>query len=478
MVVSDLFLFPEVLDLWKHQQRRRVDMSRHERFRYGSLAELNEDISRLGLEIPVSSNLAVLGLPIAVGNKTIPNRLAINPMEGCDGTPDGRPGDLTRRRYSRFGKGGAGLLWFEATAVVNGGRANPRQLQINDGTKDDLAAMLRESLEAAHGAGHGRPYTVLQLTHSGRYSRPGASGPEPVIAAPDPFLDARFSRVHVISDEELEELEEKFVVAAELAAGAGFDAVDIKACHGYLLAELLSARTREGLYGGSFENRTRALCNIVDKIGRRLGDKITVAVRLGVYEQMEYPYGWGTDKDDYHKPDYTEPARLVRLLWEKGARLFGISVGNPYYNPHLTRPYDRGGYIPPVHPLEGVSLLLGAAKAMQEAVPDGVVMGAGLSWLRKFSPHVAAGCIEKGWMKLAGFGRQAIAYPEFAADILKTGALDARRTCLTCGQCTTIMRDGGCAGCVPRDARVYLPIYRKGREGKPPLEAGVMAEHL
>jgi 2,4-dienoyl-CoA reductase-like NADH-dependent reductase (Old Yellow Enzyme family) len=398
-------------------------------------------------------------------------------MEGCDGTPDGRPSDLTRRRYKRFGKGGAGLVWYEATAVVNEGRANPRQLQINKETKDDLATSLREMHEAASTAGHSRPYTVVQLTHSGRWSRPG-SAPAPIVAVRNPILDPRLPEVHVITDKELEQLEEKFVEAAEMAAEVGFDAVDVKACHGYLFAELLTAHTREGQYGGSFENRTRTLCNIVDKIRKRLGDKITLAVRLGAYDQMPHPYGWGADKEDYHKPDYTEPARLVKLLWEKGVKLFNITMGNPYYNPHLTRPYDKGGYIPPMHPLEGVNLLLGAGKAMQAAVPDAVIMGVGFSWLRNFSPNVAAGFIDKGWLKLAGFGRQAIAHPDFAADILKQGTFDTRSTCLACSQCTTIMRDGGCTGCVPRDSKVYMPIYKKGREGKPSVETGVVAEHL
>ena len=452
-------------------------MAPHHRFLYKSLDELREDMTRMGLDIPVSSDVAVLFRPIAIGNKTVSNRLAINPMEGCDGTPEGKPSDLTRRRYRRFGKGGAGLVWYEATAVVNEGRANPRQLQINKETWADVAATLRELLEAAEAAGHGRPYSVLQLTHSGRYSRPG-SAPAPIVAVPNPFLDARLQGVRVISDEELEELEERFVSAAEMAVEAGFDAVDIKACHGYLLAELLSAHTREGRYGGSFENRTRALCSIVDKIRDKLGDKIAVAVRLGAYEQLPHPYAWGADKDDYHRPDYTEPAALVKLLWDRGVRLFGISVGNPYYNPHLTRPYDKGGYIPPMHPLEGVRLLLGAAKAMQAAVPEAVIMGAGLSWLRQFSPNVAAGCVEQGWLKLAGFGRQAIAYPGFAADLLKTGVLDPKKTCRACSQCTTIMRDGGCAGCVARDKEVYGPIYRKGREGKPAAQAARPAEHL
>src|SRR5208283_4643937 len=130
-------------------------MAQHDRFHYKSLDELKEDMTRMGLDMPVSANVAVLSRPINIGNKTVPNRLAINPMEGCDGTPEGKPSDLTRRRYKLFGKGGAGLVWYEATAVVNEGRANPRQLQINKETSADVAATLKELREAAKAAGHG-----------------------------------------------------------------------------------------------------------------------------------------------------------------------------------------------------------------------------------------------------------------------------------------------------------------------------------
>jgi 2,4-dienoyl-CoA reductase-like NADH-dependent reductase (Old Yellow Enzyme family) len=452
-------------------------MTQHVRFHYKQLDELKEDIARLGLDLPVSSDLSILSKPISLGGKVIPNRLAINPMEGCDGEADGRPGELTRRRYRRFGGGGAGLVWYEATAVVNEGRANPRQLYINDKTKHDFATSLGELHKAASDAGNSRPYSVIQLTHSGRYSKPG-SVMERIVAEANPFLDTNPPQMRIVSDEELEQLEDKYVDAAEMAVEAGFDAIDIKACHTYLLSELLSARTREGRYGGSFENRIRALCNIVDKVKNKVGDRITLAVRLGTYNQMAYPYSWGADRDDYHKTDYTEPIELIKILWKKGVKLFGISLGNPYYAPHLTRPYNQGNYIPPVHPLEGVQLLLSSAKAMQNAVPEAVIMNAGISWLRQFAPNVAAGCIEQGWMKLAGFGRQAIAYPSFANDIVKTGILDPRNTCESCGNCTTIMRDGGCTGCVIRDKEVYAPIYKKGREGKPPATSNkVVAEH-
>lgn len=448
----------------------------HAKFQYQNLEELRQDIAERGYSIPLAASVEVLKQPLAIGSKKIPNRLSILPMEGCDGTRDGKPDELTFRRYQRFARGGAGLLWFEATAVVHEGRANPRQLQINDVTKQSLQAMLNESLQAAAQAGHERPFTILQLTHSGRNSRPDGF-PKQVIAAHAAHLEDKLVEgYHTITDQELAELEDTYVHAAELAAEAGFDAVDIKSSHGYLLAELLMAHNREGIYGGSFANRTRLLCNIIDKIKQKVGAKLILAVRLGAYDSV--PGGWGADKEDYRKPDLTEPVKLIQILRDKGVTLFNISAGNPYYNPHVTRPYDTGSYLPPTHPLEHVNILLNAARVMQEAVPDAIVMGSGLTWLRQYAPYVAAGCIEAGWMKLAGFGRQAFAYPDFAQDIVTTGALDTSKLCLACSKCTAIMRDGGRSGCVPRDAQVYAPIYRKGREGKPPYESDLVAEHV
>lgn len=448
----------------------------HAKFDYQSLQELQQDIEKRGLAIPIAATVELLGQPITIGSKTIPNRLSILPMEGCDGTADGKPDELTVRRYNRFAQGGAGLLWFEATAVVHEGRANPRQLQINEVTKDSLKAMLEEALLAAKAAGHKQPFTILQLTHSGRNSRPDGS-PRQVIATRAAHLEDKLVEgYHMITDQELKELEDTYVHAAEMAAEAGFDAVDIKSSHGYLLAELLMAHTRKGIYGGSFENRTRLLCNIVEKIKSKVGDKLILAVRLGAYDSV--PGGWGTDEKDYRKPDLTEPVKLIKILNSKGVALFNISAGNPYYNPHVTRPYDAGSYLPPTHPLEQVSTLLNATKVLQAAVPDAIVMGSGFTWLRQYAPYVAAGCIKAGWMKLAGFGRQAFAYPDFAKDILTTGKLDTGKLCLACSKCTAIMRDGGRSGCVPRDAQVYVPIYRQGREGKLPYESDHVAEHV
>ncbi len=455
-------------------------MGVHEKFQLKTLKDLSNRIKALKVHIPVSEDIDVLKQPVRLRDKIIPNSMAVQPMEGCDGTPAGEPDELTFRRYRRFASGGAGLIWIEATAVVHDGRANPRQLYLCRRNKDGFARLLDTIMEAAKaqfGPDH-RPYTVVQLTHSGRYSKPEGK-PAPIIAATNPYLDPYLSGGYsVISDEQLEELEDRFVEAAELASEIGFDAVDIKSCHRYLNSELLSAFTREGNYGGSFDNRTRFLVNIVDKIKQRLGDAIDVTLRLNVYDAIPYPYGWGVDKDDYRKPDLSEPIQLVKILHNKGVKMVNITCGNPYYNPHVNRPYDSGPYIPPEHPLEGVARMLGVAKAIQDNVPDMAVLSSGLTWLRHLSPHVAAGGIKEGWFRIAGFGRMAFAYPDFARDLLEKGALNEKKCCIACGKCSEIMRDGGKAGCVIRDAKIYAPIYRAGREGKPPIQSDRLAEHV
>ncbi len=455
-------------------------MSEHKRFSYNSLDEIKQDIERLGIQIPISEDLVVLKRSVAIGDTYIPNSLGVHPMEGCDGTADGKPDELTFRRYGRYAKGGAGLLWFEATAVVEEGKANSRQLYIIEDNKDEFKRLLDHTMTAAReefGQDY-RPYTVVQLTHSGRYSKP-MDKPAPIIATQNPYLGRNLPEDYpVITDEELESLEDKFVEAALLAKEIGFDAVDIKCCHGYLSSELLSAFTRPGKYGGSFENRTRFLLNIVDKVKEEVGDGLDITLRLNAYDAVPYPYGWGVDKEDFLKPDLSEPIKLVKMLYQRGIRLINISIGNPYYNPHVGRPYDIGYYIPPEHQLEGTARMLGIIRQIQESVPDMAVMSTGFSWLRDFAPYIAAGGIKEGWFTIAGFGRQSLAYPDFPKDIIENNAMDRKKCCIACSKCSEIMRYGGKAGCVVKDAKVYAPIYNQCRKGKPAIDRNRIAHHI
>lgn len=448
-------------------------MAGHEKFNFRSLEELRARTEALGLSIQLEEDLSPLRQPVAIGDLRTPNALGIHPMEGCDGTAEGSPGELTIRRYERFAAGGAGLLWFEATAVVPEGRANPRQLWIHERNVGEFAALVKrvQQIGREQFGPDREPVRILQLTHSGRYSRP-VDNPAPVIAFHHPVLDPRGGLTEeypTITDGQLEALEDRYVVAAKLAREAGFHGVDVKSTHGYLVAELLAAHTRQGRYGGSFENRTRFLLNVVEKVRSAVPD-LLLAVRLLACDGMQYPYSWGMSRETPGKEDMEEPIRLVKLLHQKGVRLLNSTAGNPYYNAHVTRPFDQNIVGAPTepdeHPLEGVDRLFRTSRAIQQAVPEMVVMNTGYSWLRQFFPYAAAANVRNGWTRIAGLGRQAFAYPNFARDLLEKGSLDVRKVCTACSKCTQLMRDRGVAGCVTRDAAVYLPLYRKYSQHK------------
>lgn len=455
-------------------------MEPHRRFKFASIDDMRAELEKMEIYIPLLDEPGILQQPLRIGKNIIPNRMVVHPMEGCDGDAQGRPAELTRRRYVRFAEGGAGLVWFEATAIVAEGRANPRQLLITKDTLKDLRTLLQEALNAAvnKNGSDRKPYTVIQLTHSGRYSRP-TSKPQPIIAVTNPYLDEKIpAQKHIITDAELEKLEDQYVEAALMAAEIGFDAIDIKSCHRYLISELLGAHTREGAYGGSFENRTRFLLNIIAKIRKKLSDEIDVTVRLNAYDGMPYPYGWGVDPQDDRKADLSEPIRLVKLMRDMGVKLMNISGGNPYYNPHINRPWDFGPYVPRENQLYGVERMLKNARDIQKAVPEIAIIATGFSWLREFGPTCAAGGIHEGWFQLAGFGRQSFAYPDFAADIIATGTLQRKKCCIACGKCSEMMRLDGVTGCVIHDAEVYRPIYKKLKQGKPSLVGKEIADHV
>jgi 2,4-dienoyl-CoA reductase-like NADH-dependent reductase (Old Yellow Enzyme family) len=285
-----------------------------------------------------------------------------------------------------------------------------------------------------------------------------------VIAVHEPELDNRAGvdpGKPVITDAELRVLEDEFVAAARLASQAGFDAVDIKACHRYLISELLGAHDRPGEYGGSYENRTRWLKNVITKIkDAKIGIEITT--RLNAYDAIPYPYGWGCDSEG--GIDLTEPKRLVRELAGLGLTMINITIATPYLKPHISRPYDqpgRNGYPQPEHPIIGIARILNVVKEMQKAVPDCVIVGTGFSWLRQFAPYVAAGMVKEGWASICGFGRGGFAYPDFANDIFTAGEMSPRKVCISCSKCSELKGAARLTGCVVRDSKVYAPIYQK-----------------
>ncbi len=433
-------------------------------FRYQTLETLEEKIKNDKLNLPISHHLDILKNRVQVDGYELSNGIAIQPMEGCDGNADGSPGELTIRRYKRFAEGGAGLLWFEAVAVVPEGRANPRHLWIHEKNVEsfkNLMDTIKTTAQKKYGKDH-TPICIMQLTHAGRFARP-VDKPQPVIAYHNPYLNEKMTLPDdypVIHDDELERLEDSYVQAALLAKEAGFHGVDIKACHRYLASELLSGYGRKGKYGNDFEGRTRLIRSIAGKIREKLGMGFIMASRLNLYDGIPYPYGFGVSREEGLKMDLSEPLKLIELLQKQGVSMINATMGTPYYNPHVNRPYDKGGYIPDEDPIRGVERLVLGAGAVQQKFPELTVVGTGYSWLRHLAPYVAAGVIEKGMAKIVGFGRQAIAYPDFAGDIFKNGGMKKEKSCITCGKCTELMRAKSVTGCVVRD-KVYTSLYKE-----------------
>jgi len=457
-------------------------------FRYPDLESLTLDVKKLGLDwiLRFETDLSAVWRSVKIGDRNTWNSFGTHPLEGCDGTPDGRPGELTFRKYKRFGAGGASLIWFEATATSPDGRSNPRQLLINDSTKTDFERLVQATREAhkqAFGSDEGLVLGI-QLTHSGR-----VCFPKPVIAQHNPLLD-RMQGIPQgyppISDEELERAEDSHVAAAEAAYEAGFDFVDVKQCHGYLLSELLASKTRPGKYGGSLESRARIALNIVKRIRRELGKKLVIATRMNVYDGVPFvknpetsqgvpagfpvPYRWGfgCDESDPTTMDLTEPKKLAGMLRDAGVSLISITMGNGRANAHIIRPWEApsvGGYESPEHPLVGVARHISATREIKEAAPELVVVGAGYSWLRHFLPYTAEANIRSGWVDVVALGRGALAYPDYVKDLRERGTMNPRKVCCTDSMCTTLMRAWAgthvrtSAGCALRD-RIYREIYR------------------
>jgi NADPH2 dehydrogenase len=438
-----------------------------------------------------------LAEPFDYDGARIGNRFAILPMEGWDGTTDGLPSELTRRRWRHFGQSGAKLIWGgEAVSVRPEGRANPHQLMLTADTVGAIGA-LRDELLAAHAAQFGVNatddlYIGLQLTHSGRFAKwHSHTRPDPIVAYRHPFLDARFpDGVRVISDDELDRLVDDFVAAARTVAGLGFSFVDIKHCHGYLGHELLSARTRPGRYGGSLENRTRFLRNVVAGI-RATAPRLAIGVRLSAFDTVPYrpgPVRTGvpeTDVEAYHyafgrlddqdlESTLDDSRALVGVLRELGVRWLCVTGGSPYYCPHVQRPAlfpPSDGYEPPEDPLVGVARHVNLTARLKRAAPDMIVVGSGYSYLQEWLPHVAQAVVGRGDADFVGLGRMVLSYPEFAADVLAGRPLRRKSICRTFSDCTTGPRNGLVSGCFPLDPfYVAHPDAERLKDAKAPAQ--------
>jgi 2,4-dienoyl-CoA reductase-like NADH-dependent reductase (Old Yellow Enzyme family) len=470
-------------------------MSAHPILRLGAVkdfARFEQHLGSLHLKIPCDREL-VCGLesplrwPLVNGGIKIGNRIAVQPMEGWDGSPDGNPTESTIRRWQRFGRSGAKLIWGgEAVAVTHEGRANPNQLLAVKHTREGLHR-LRTALIEEHRRATGSDDGLvigLQLTHSGRYSRPNVHDRvEPRILFHHPILDRRLglpADYPLLTDPEIEAIIESFHRAAWMARHLGFDFVDIKHCHGYLGHEFLGAHTREGRYGGSFENRTRFLREVVQGI-RSTAPGLGIGVRLSAFDTIPFlsdpqhpsngnpgagipekfdsliPYRWGFGVNSLvpTEQDLTETIRFLSLLEELDIRLINITAGSPYYNPHIQRPAlypPSDGYQPPEDPLISVARQMQITQQLKQSFPNLIFVGSAYSYLQDFLPNVAQAAVRQGWADLVGLGRMVLTYPELLWDVTEGKMIQHKRICRTFSDCTTAPRNGLPSGCYPLDS--------------------------
>ncbi|NVM03599.1 MAG: flavin oxidoreductase/NADH oxidase [Candidatus Helarchaeota archaeon] len=445
--------------------------NKFESFTYKSIMELEDIINKSELNIPISHETKILKTPVEFQDIYFPNRLSINPMEGFDSGIDGSPTELTYRRYKKYAKGGAGLIWFEACAISENCRSNEHQLMITEQNVKNFKELVIKVREICNKTLKDLGFSnecvlILQLNHSGRYSRSGGIK-YPIRAFDNSELDAAISVSKkdglIISDDKLKELEDIWVRKAILANEAGFDGVDIKACHGYLISELLSARSREDSeYGGkNLDDRTKFFLNIIKKLKSELksSSNFFITTRLGIYDGIPYPNGFGVkERENQNFPvsvDLTEPIKLVKQLYQQGVRLINISAGNPHYTPHLTRPYNtpvEGEQLPAENPLYGVSRIINLTSLIKQQIPkDMVLVGSCYSFLRQYAGYVVAGLIQGKIVDICGFGRMGFANPNFPRQIFQQGKIDKKKTCVTCSKCSELMKVGKATGCVLRD---------------------------
>lgn len=461
--------------------------------------QFQEHLQSLGVDLPMDEKIlsredeSPLGRPMTLGEgslaMTVGNRWCIHPMEGWDGTTDGKPTEYTIRRWRRFGLSGAKLIWgCEAFAVQHDGRANPNQLYLSPENVEPMGNILQELL-AAHRERFGGTDDLLvglQLTHSGRFSRPNRKDRlEPMIAYHHPLLDARFGidpkdDSVVVSDGWIDDLIGKYVEAAKMAEQLGFQFVDLKHCHGYFGHELLSAYNRPGKYGGDFAGRTRFLRSLITSV-REACPKLQIGVRLSIFDRPPYlpdpdqgspgklgpgipdnfsqclPYsGFGCNRDNPLEIDLDEPIRLLRVLHEDmKVEMVNLSAGSPYYNPHIQRPAffpPSDGYQPPEDPLVGCIRQIDVVRQLKKAVPGLPLVGTGYTYFQEWLPHIAQAVVREGWVDFVGLGRMVLSYPDLPADCLEHGELrQAKLICRTFSDCTTAPRNGIISGCYPLD---------------------------
>ncbi len=396
--------------------------------------------------------------PIQIGTRTCPNRFFIQAMECTDADAEGNPSDLTYRRYENLFRGETGLITLEAISVTDKSRSRLNQLMIMPQNLKPLTNFVKKMKET-----NPKALFIFQLTHSGELSNPAFS--RRVTVKPLPGLGG-----DLMTEEEVDQIVNDFVLAAKMAHEAGADGIDMKLCHGYLGSQILRPyNDRKWKYGGSWENRRQFAFDLYERIQKEVNDKnFLIGSKISAWEG--FPGGFGTAGPDTPIIDLTEPIDLIKGLEERGAQYFVQSAGSPSLTVSLTQA-DRGSpYFAYLHQY--------FSKVFRDNLkPETVVIGSnfsvfrdGKNKLRGVSPEdsslfaYGSKCIENGVTDMIALGRQSFADPLLPLK-LREGREDEIKYCTVCDNCLELLIQQSPIGCCTYD-KYYTDVLVKTRQEK------------
>ena len=263
---------------------------------------------------------------IKIGNRTVPNRFAINAMECCDGDDEGNPTEKTYARYRKLFEGGAGLIDLEAITCQWESRSRKNQLSVMPRNQAALTKFTAEMKKI-----NSASLFVWQLTHSGELSHPAFS--KRVCVKPLPGFGGE-----IVDEAYVEKTIEEFITAAKIAHDCGADGIDFKNCHGYFDSQLLRPyNDRKWKYGGPWENRTRFTYAVYEGIAKAINDpNFVVGSKVSIWEG--FPGGQGSAGPDSPIMDISESIDLVKGMEARGAKFIIVSAGSPSITLALSQP--------------------------------------------------------------------------------------------------------------------------------------------
>lgn len=397
--------------------------------------------------------------PIQIGNRTAQNRFFVQAMEGSDADESGNPTELTYKRYEKLFEGNWGMIDLEAITVTNECRSRQNQLSIMPENKAALKEFVKTIREV-----NPNGLLVFQLTHSGELSNPAFSRRVTVKPLHGYGGD-------LLSEDEVENIMNQFVLAAQIAHDVGADGIDMKLCHGYLGSQILRPyNDRKWKYGGSWENRSRFAFDLYEKIQKAVNDKnFLIGSKISVWEG--FPGGFGTGGPDSPIIDLSEPISLIQGLEERGAQYFIQSAGSPSITVSLTQADRDHSFFAYLHTT--------FAKVFRDHLkPETVVIGSNFSPFRngknnglhavtpEYSSllHYGAKCIGEKYMDMVGLGRQSFADPLLPKKLMEGNEEDIHY-CTVCDNCLELLIQQSPIGCSTYN-RFYTDVLVNTRKEK------------